>query len=313
MKSSDKSRLKPRFSWIGMIVAIAVAAAMWYVVSQRGRIEGEVAVNVTYNDIPPDLIVTKGLVNTLSVRLRGPEALMSAILHKRLTYAISLANITNGYNFVPIPSEHLSPELRAFDIIDVHPPYIELTAGIVKERVVPVEVEFEPPIPEEEYRVEPIKITPSRVTLRGPENVIMVKELDKRVAKVQLDQLVPGPHDRPVQLYTPSFVTASPSSVRVAFTITAIKETISRRRSVHIAQDATHHYSVEPKEVELKVEVSVAQAKSRNYLDGIKASVTPPALEPGESRKVKVDIELPEGAKLLSSSPEEVKITRLKK
>lgn len=312
MKSSNKERLKPRFSWIGMVAAIFVAVAMWWFVSQRGRIEGEVEVNLTYNDVPPNLIVTNGLVNTIRVRLQGPEALMSSILHERLTRAISLASIRKGDTFVPIPTEHLSPELRAFEIISVIPDYINVVADTVKERVVPIRVVFDPPMPTRDLDVN-YTVNASTVTLRGPESVVMGEACDAVVVRVSPDPLAPGSGDQIVQLYTPSFVTATPASVRIHYTITLIKETISRRCNVHIAQDATRHYSVEPKDVELKVEVPQSRTKSKNYLDGIKASAVPSAMEPGESKMVKVDIELPEGAKLVSVSPREVKVTRLKK
>lgn len=312
MKSSKRDRLKPRFSLIGMFVAIAASAVMWYVISVRDRIEGQVEVNITYTDIPPNLIVTHGLVNKITVRLKGPEALLRSLPHERITENISLATIKKGVWPVPIPSQHLSPALRAFEIIDVDPPRIVVTADTLEVKSVPVRTEFVSPLKGVELSVENWSVSPATVVLRGPESVVSHK--NDIPLTITLDPDAVGTTvQQTLTLDTQSFVTATPASVRVRYTIASGKETISRRCSVHVFQDATHRYSVDPKEIELKVEAPQALAKSSSYLAGLKASATPPAMEPGESKKVKVEIKLPDDMTLISASPEEVKITRLKK
>lgn len=311
MKSSNKGRLKQPFSWIGMLVAVVGAIAMWYVISIRDRIEGQIEVNINYTDIPQNLIVTNGLVSKIIVRLRGPEALMRSLPHERITENISLATIKKGIWQVPIPSQHLSPALRAFEIIDIDPPKITVTADTLDVKTVKVNPVFDSP-QGVQLMGENWSVLPATVVLRGPESIVSIR--NDVTLPITLDPDAVGTTVTETRtLDTPSYVTATPSTVRVRYTIVGVKETISRRCSIQLAQDATHHYSVEPKEVVLKVEVPEDQAKSKNYLEGIKASVRPPAMEPGESKKVKVDIDLPEGAKLVSASPREVKVTRLKK
>lgn len=312
MKSSKKDGLKRRPSWLGLVVAISVAIIMWYSVSIRDRIEAQVEVSINYYDIPPNLVVTNGLVSKITVRIKGPEALLRSMPRERLTEAISLASIKKGVTIVPLPSEIISPALRAFEIIDIQPPRIVITADTVMERSVPVRTIVDSPLRGGALTVENVSVSPATVILRGPEEVVsaisnvpLTIPLDPKAAGTTVQQTMP--------LDTPSLVTSSPSSVRVRYTITSGRAVLSRHCKIAVAHDSTHNYSIEPKEVNLLVEVPEALAKSTSYLNGLEVSAVPPPMEIGESRKVKVRVRLPEGMTLLNSSNEEATVTRIKK
>lgn len=311
MKSS-KNRLKSGPSWVAMVFAVLVAIAMWWGVSVRDRIEGQIEIGINYYDIPPNLIVTNGLVNKITVRLKGPEALLRSLPRERLTEAISLASIKKGVTIVPLPIQHLSPAFRAFEIVDVQPPRIVVTADTVMERSVPVRTIVDSPLRGGALTVENVIVSPATVILRGPEdaistisNIPLTIPLDPKAAGTTVQQTMP--------LDTPSLVTAQPASVRVRYTITSGRTVLSRQCQVAVSHDSTHHYLVEPKDINVLVEVPEALAKSTNYLNGLEVSAVPPPLEPGESKKVKVRFRLPEGMSLLNSSAEEVTITRTRK
>lgn len=285
---------------------------MWYVVSVRDRIEAQVEVNINYFDIPPNLVVTNGLVSKITVRIKGPEALLRSMPRERLTEAISLASIKKGVTIVPLPTEILSPALRAFEIIDIQPPRIVITADTVMERSVPVRTIVDSPLRGGALTVENVSVSPATVILRGPEEVVsaisnvpLTIPLDPKAAGTTVQQTMP--------LDTPSLVTSSPSSVRVRYTITSGRTVLSRRCQITIPHDSTHTYTVEPKEVNALVEVPEALAKSASYLNRLEASVVPPPMEAGESRKVKIRFRLPEGMTMLNSSIEEATLTRVKK
>lgn len=312
MKSSEKKTLKSGPSWLAMLLALLVAAAMWYIVSIRDRIEGQVEININYYDIPPNLVVTNGLVNKVTVRLKGPEALLRSLPKERLTQSVSLASIKKGVTIVPLPSQSLSPTFRAFEIIDVQPPRIVVTADTLMERSVPVRAIVDSPLRGGALTVENVSVSPATVILRGPEDV--VSAIANVPVTIPLDPKAAGTTvQQTMTLDTPSLVTSQPAAVRVRYTITSGRAVLSRACQVRVAHDASHHYTVQPKEVNLLVEVPEALAKSANYLNGLEVSATPPPLEIGESKKVKVRARLPEGMSLLNLSDEEVTITRIKK
>lgn len=80
---------------------VLAAVGMWYVVSVRDRLEAQVEVNIDYYGIPPNLVVTDGLISKITVRLRGPETLLRSIPQQRLTQAVDLSDIKKGVTVVP--------------------------------------------------------------------------------------------------------------------------------------------------------------------------------------------------------------------
>lgn len=299
-------------NWLFMLLSIIAATAMWYVVSVRDRIEAQVEINIDYIGIPQNLIVTNGLVSKITVRLRGPETLMRSVLRENINEAIDLSYIKKGVTVVPLPTSDISPSLRAFEVVDIQPPRIVVTADNLVERSVPVKTIIDSPLKPAALTVENISVSPATVILRGPEdtlsnisNVPLTIHVDPRGAgsTVQLS----------MALDTPSLVTSLPSSVRVRYTITSGRTVISRNCRIMVAEDSSHHYSVQPKELAVLVEVPEALAKSASYLKELEARAAPPPMEPGESKKAKVQFRLPDGMTLLNPAGEEVTITRLAK
>lgn len=309
--SSGKNTLKPGINWLMLLLAVFVAAVMWYFVTVRDRIEGQVEVSINYTDIPPNLVVTSGLVNKITVRLKGPEALLRNLPSERLIQSVSLAQIKKGVTFVPLPSQDLSPSLRAFEVVDVQPPRLVVTADTVMERSVPVHLIPDSPLRGGALTVENLSVSPATVILRGPEDVI--SGISNVPLTITLDPKAAGTTvQKPLPLDTPSLVTATPASVMVRYTITSGREVLSRHCKIKVAHDATHHYTLEPKETNALVEVPEALAKSSSYLNGLEASVVPPPMDAGGSAKVKIKFTLPEGMTLLNSSVQEVTVKRIK-
>lgn len=116
-----------------------------------------------------------------------------------------------------------------------------------------------------------------------------------------------------VTLDTPSLVTATPSSVRVQYTITSGRTVVSRRCKVELSAENRRFYDVQPEEINVLVEVPEALAKNARYLGQLEVSVMPPALEPGQNAKVELRFRLPEGMTLLNPATEEVTVSRKKK
>ena len=217
MISSRNSRKAPHL--LSLFVAFAVAVGMWYVVSVRDRLEVQLEVGIEYNGIPPGLVVTDGLVSKVQVRLRGPEILLRSISSRSLTEAINLSNIKKGTTIVPLTSDNMGPSLRAFELVDVQPPRIVITADTLAERSVPIRAVLESPLRSGALTVENVTVSPASVTLRGPEGVI--SSISNLPLGIRLDPKAAGTTvEQTLLLDTPSLVTSNPASVKVQYTIT---------------------------------------------------------------------------------------------
>lgn len=316
MRSSSSSEIGARrkrfFKMLSMFVAIFAASAMWYIVSVRDRLEAQVEVNIDYYGIPPNLVITDGLVSKITARLRGPETLLRAIPRERLTEAIDLSSIKKGVTIVPLGRDELGPTLRAFELVDIQPPRIVVKADTLMERAVPVRPIVDSPLRGAALTVENLSVSPATVILRGPEEVI--SGISNVPLNIPIDPKEAGTTaQKTITLDTPSLVTSNPPSVRVRYTITSGRTVVSRRCQIRISGDMRHSYEVEPEDMTVLVEVPDALARSASYLGQIEASVAPPDLAMGESQKVRVRVKLPEGMTLLNPPGEEATITRIKK
>lgn len=309
MMSSSNTRKTP--NWLSLLVAILAAVSMWYAVSVRDRLEAQIEVNIDYVGIPADLVVTDGLINKITVRLSGPETLLRAVTQQRLTQAVNLSDIKKGTTVVPLSGDNLGPSLRAFELVDVQPPRIVVKADTLLERSVPLRTVVDSPLRSGALTIENVSVSPATVVLRGPESV--VSNISGLPLTIMIDPTAAGTTvHQTVVLDTPSLVTATPSSVKVQYTITSGRTVVSRQCTVEPAVDGRRLYVVEPAEVTVLVEVPDALAKNARYLGQIEVSVVPPDLEPGMSAKAALRYRLPEGMTLLNPPLEEVNVTRKK-
>ncbi|MGE9984417.1 CdaR family protein [Desulfovibrio sp. SGI.169] len=313
MKSSeDSGALRRAPHLLSLLVAVLAAVAMWYVVSVRDRLEAQVEVNIDYYGIPPNLVVTDGLISKITVRLRGPETLLRSITQQRLTQAVDLSDIKKGVTNVPLGGDNLGPNFRAFELVDIQPPRIVVRADTLLERSVPLRAIVDSPLRGGALTVENVSVSPATVVLRGPEDVL--SDITSVPLTIMLDPKAAGATvHQTITLDTPSLVTANPSSVRVQYTITSGRTVVSRRCRVELAGENRRQYTVEPEEVTVLVEVPEALATSARYLGQLEVSVTPPSLEPGQSKQTELRFRLPEGMTLLNPAIEEVTVFRKKK
>ena len=308
MKIFEKGRSVGIKHWLALLLSFVAAVCMWYAISVRDQLEAQLEVNIDYHGIPAGLVVTDGLISKITVRLRGPIALLRAIPQHRLNESVDLSHITKGVTVVPFTGESIGPALRAFEVVDIQPPRLVVRADALVERSVPLKVEVRSPLRGGALKVEDIKARPDTVILRGPESVLL--GIDSLPVEITLD---PKASDTRVQtsviLDTPSLVTASPTTVQVGYSITSGRTVVSRRCRVAWA-GSSEGLRLEPQEVRILVEVPEALARSADYLDKLKVLVTPPRLEPGQSRSVPIDYRLPDGMSLLQPAPTSVMVSR---
>ena len=304
--SSRKKSILPHI--ISLLVSVVIATAMWYTVSVRDRIEAQFEVNINYVGIPKNLIVTDGLINKVTVRMRGPQTLLRGIANQRLNQKIDLSMIKKGVTIVPLNTEHMAAYYRAFEVLDVQPPRIVVNADVVVERSVPIQPIITSSLRSGALTVENVVVTPPQVILTGPESVLseisslrLPVIVDPKAAGMSVDQTLP--------LDSPGLVTVNPKSVRVSYTITSGRISFERKYRIQVTSEKPSDYVVEPREIQLKVEVPEALVKSSSYLSSLKVSAIPPVdIKPGVRTEVDLHYRIPDGMTLIER-PERVFMT----
>lgn len=310
MKSYKKSgfAFKRPPNIVFMLLAVIAAVIMWVSVNKWNQMEAQLEVGLDYAGIPDKLTVIDGLETKLMVRLRGPERLIRNIPPDLLRRTISLADIKPGKNIIPLGHDELSPLYRVFDVIDIQPPRIELTADRVIERSVLVKYRVESPLTDNALTVDKVGIKPSPIILKGPESKL--NEVAELEIAIRPDPKVVGKEVMTeIMLDTPNFVTAIPPSVKVNYTVTSGREEIEVKCPISVAGDSGELYEVNPPFIQFRVGVPEALQNDAEYLAQLKGTVAPPDLEPGASKKMRPYIFWPEGMDHLSEIPEVV-VTR---
>ncbi|MDR3319790.1 MAG: YbbR-like domain-containing protein [Desulfovibrio sp.] len=292
-----------------IVIAMLTSISIWYMVSVRERREAQVDIIVDYYGIPADLVVTDGLVNKITARLRGPETLLRSYTQQRLVRSVNLSNIRNGLTTVPLNSEVLGQIAQTFEVVNIQPARIIVKADRLVERSVPLRYILDSPLRGDALMVGDVVLMPSTVVLRGPEKVIsaifglpVTITLDPRAAGSLVKESI--------VLDTPSLVTAMPSAVRVQYAITSGRVTLSRQCKVKLVTENSRLYDINPTEITVLVEVPEALSKNTKYLNQLEVSAVPPELEPGQKTKVVLRFHLPEGMTVLNPSPDAVTIAR---
>jgi hypothetical protein len=291
-----------------LVVAVLTAISVWYMVSVRERREAQIDIIVDYFGIPADLVVTDGLVNKVTVRLRGPETLLRTFTQQRLVRAVNLSNIHKGVTTVPLTSETLWQTVQSFEVVDIQPSRIVVRADRLVERNVPLRYVLDSPLRGDALTVGEVSMTPSAVVLRGPEKV--VAGISSLPVTITLDPRAAGSRVKEsITLDTPGFVTAAPSAVQVQYTITSGRATLSRRCKIALVTENSRLYDVNPAEIVVLVEVPEALSNNPGYLNQLEVSAVPPQLEPGQRAKTVLRLRLPEGMTVLSPL-DDVTVTR---
>lgn len=293
-------------------LAFFCAVGMYYYVGMREMLETQIELNLDYTGIPPDLIITSGLENSVKVRLRGPETLIRSIPRDLRSETVDLSGIKKGDNVVPMILPETSAKFRAYDIIDIIPTNLTIKADTILNRTVPVRVVPQSPMGTNVVTIGNQSLSSSTVTLRGPESIVSgISHVEAFIHPNS--QEVGKPIEQTVTIGTPSLVVATPSTVRVQYTITSGRTVISRNCKIKIKGSESQNYSISPSSINILVEVPEGLAKDEKYLSQLQAVVDAPHMEIGEHAKVKLRINLPEGMKQTNPGIDEVTITRLDK
>jgi hypothetical protein len=277
-------------------------------VSVRERREAQIDIIVDYFGVPADLVVTDGLVNKVTVRLRGPETLLRTFTQQRLVRAVNLSNIRKGVTTVPLTSETLWQNVQSFEVVDIQPSRIVVKADRLVERNVPLRYVLDSPLRSDALTVGEVSMIPSTVVLRGPEKV--GAGISRLPVSITLDPRAAGSRVKEsITLDTPGFVTAMPSAVQVQYTITSGRVTLSRQCRIALVTENSLLYDVSPAEITLLVEVPEALSKNTRYLNQLEVSTVPPRLDPGQKAKTVLRLRLPEGMTVLTPL-DDVTVTR---
>ena len=133
-----------------VLLSLAFAVGLWYVVTGSAQVEADVAVRVEYRGLPPGLLVDEGMIS--NVRLRGPAELLRSLHDRDLTYTVDLSEVKRGANVILLEPGRLL-DFKAYEVVNSRPNRLVLEVDAQAEKIVPLEALVTPPGEASELRL----------------------------------------------------------------------------------------------------------------------------------------------------------------
>ena len=292
--------------WSYSLIAFLLAVTLWYTVTVRDKVETWVDVQVQFKDAPSDLVITEGLINKLSVRVRVARGL-SRGLTGREAMVVNLSGITRGSNAIAV-SRDMLPFTSAYEVVEISPPRILIVADTMSTREITLESLFDGKLAPD-FFVKSIRLDPQAVELRGAETLIA------GISRIRIP--IPLAPDMPkgatsvtVAVPAPSNVAVMPPQVGVAIEIGVRTKQLKIVRDVGVTGYADGHSTdLVPAKVTIVADVPESLSRDKDALETITAAVALPPDIAARPRKLPVTVTLPGNADLVSVTPAEVMVS----
>lgn len=152
------------------IFAIAIAIFIWLVVSLESSVEKNIAIDVNYVNLPPDLVITNDPPEELNLVVRGTRSQLSSLSPKSIIFTIDLAHVSTGVSKFNIRTEQIRPP-RGIQVIGISPAEVTVDVDELISRNIPVEPIIGPPETGYEIVRKP-RVVPSMATISGPKSIV---------------------------------------------------------------------------------------------------------------------------------------------
>jgi YbbR domain-containing protein len=149
-------------------VAISVALLVWfYVAGDRGyEVSKTLRLKVNYQNASPGFSVMRS-VGEVQVRIAANRKVFENLELEKLSCEVDLKGLESGK--YRLPARVLLPP--GVQLVSVTPEQVTVELTRLIEKVLPVKIVWEGTFPEE-VLIDKLELTPSEVTVRGPENVL---------------------------------------------------------------------------------------------------------------------------------------------
>ncbi|MDR3074309.1 MAG: hypothetical protein LBV01_06270 [Deltaproteobacteria bacterium] len=295
-------------------IAFCLAVTLWYTVTVRDKVESWVDVQVVFKGAPDALIISDGLINKLSVRVRAARGLSRGLTGRDATVVVDLSAITRGSNAIPV-AKHMLPFNSAYEVMEVSPSRIVIVADLRSTKDVALESAFEGKLAPD-FFVKSLRVNPPNAVISGPEGLLSGIPGIRLPIRLTPD-ILPGRFSTSVAVPIPINVSVNPSQASVELEIGVRTRQVTLTCPVTLAAPAAPAASGEdkalrlsPDKVTVVADIPESLAKDAKKLAAlVTATVSRPSDLSVEAGKAQVTVNLPANAQLISVTPPAVKVS----
>ncbi len=157
------------------IASLFFAIILWFYItpiSMRDTLEVSYVLPLELRNIPEQMMVIGKFEDRINVRLRGRQNVLRVIDPDQLSVSLDLSNVKVGERYYTIDNSNINiPPGTNMDVIRIEPKKIKIDVVNALKKDVKVQINIKGK-PATGYKVARISITPSQVTVDGPENEV---------------------------------------------------------------------------------------------------------------------------------------------
>jgi YbbR domain-containing protein len=287
-----------------LILAFTLALTLWYGVSGSEKLESQLEVRVEYHGLPPGLVVRKGYIGKVSLRLRASAGVLRSITERDFSVLMDLSGVREGENILAVNPAYL-PMRGGVEVIEVAPSRIELDVDSLASRTIPLTPLVQGAVPGAMETT--VTFVPPEVTISGAASLI--RDIDKLEIPVRIDlPQAPGISESRRTLPLPDGVDADPAEVAVVVQAVMKRRLLGIVRNVLFDREAAGGKVAVPDKVRITVRLTESSAASAASDPDIRAYVRP---DPGGGAALlPVQVDLPAPVELVSVDPPRVRLEK---
>jgi YbbR domain-containing protein len=158
-------------NWLVKLASVGVAIGLWGFVNLGAReSESSMFVPIELENLPPQLLITNPLPDTVGVRLRGPRTILGTMDPRRQRIELDLGNVKAGSTTFKLYPEMLNLP-RGVTVTRMSPVQLTIDVERILERTLPVVTNFAGAVPAG-YRVSESELSPQTVAVSGPASIV---------------------------------------------------------------------------------------------------------------------------------------------
>jgi len=291
-------------NWGVKLASIGVAMGLWGFVNLGAReTESSMFVPLDLQNLPPQLLITNPLPESVGVRLRGPRTMLGTIDPRRQRIELDLGNLNAGSTTFKLYPDMLNLP-RGVTVTRMSPVQLTLDVERIVERTLPVVTNFAGAVPAG-YRVAESEITPTNITVSGPSNVVNALR-NVPTGPLHLSP-TSGNFEESVELERPAdLVRLVPDRVAIRGRLEEIVVTQDFRNVEIGVQNPPTQYRLRPKSVDVTVRglqrlVKDLHLSAQNFYVDL-------AGVPAGSHPRKIEVVMPEGVEIVDVRPPETTV-----
>ncbi len=155
-------------NWALKLISLSFAIILWFFVVGEEKAEVGITLPLVIVNIPPNLTVANEFPSNIKVKVYGPRSMVRALASQHPSKVIDLKDATAGIHIIRLSATNL-PIPSSIRVISIQPSVIKLVLSPIITKLLTVK-----PIivgrPALGYKIESIKVIPSKVAVSGPKN-----------------------------------------------------------------------------------------------------------------------------------------------